>query len=277
MAGRARQRQGPVVQHGHRRRAVPLLPQLARRSEHPVRGSDRPHRRAARGRADRAPDRGDRGASATGWRKSTARSCPSRSRQPFNDLLGLSRTVFPYVEEHKFFCDYWFLTRWWNKVREFGALLAEHDFLEDGEDVFQLSRHEVASALDELALTWATGGMPLGPAALAADRRPAQADPRAARRVDATAGARRHTRGGHRSNDDHAVGRHHRSGARVGPPAGRGKRAQRRGGIARHDRGHRARRALAGRARRRTRRGDPRLRQHLAGLGADLHRRSGRP
>jgi phosphohistidine swiveling domain-containing protein len=85
------------------------------------------------------------------------------SRTSFNDLLNLSRTVFPYVEEHKFFCDYWFLTRWWNKIREFGALLARHDFLEDEEDVFQLSRYEVASALDELVLTWATGGEALGP------------------------------------------------------------------------------------------------------------------
>jgi pyruvate, water dikinase len=85
------------------------------------------------------------------------------SRAAFNDLLNLSRTVFPYVEEHKFFCDYWFLTRWWNKIREFGALLARNSFLEDGEDVFQLSRYEVASALDELVLTWATGGLPLGP------------------------------------------------------------------------------------------------------------------
>jgi pyruvate,water dikinase len=84
-------------------------------------------------------------------------------RGPFSDLLALSRTVFPYVEEHKFFCDYWFLTRWWNKVREFGALLARHGFLEDGEDIFQLSRHEVAIALDELTLTWATGGVALGP------------------------------------------------------------------------------------------------------------------
>ena len=71
--------------------------------------------------------------------------------------------VFPYVEEHKFFCDYWFLTRWWNKIREFGALLHRNGFLEDGEDVFQLSRYEVASALDELVLTWATGGRALGP------------------------------------------------------------------------------------------------------------------
>src|SRR5947209_3926012 len=86
-----------------------------------------------------------------------------QARGPWNDLLALSRTVFPYVEEHKFFCDYWFLTRWWNKVREFGAVLATHDFLDDSEDVFQLSRYEVASALDELVLTWATGGRPLGP------------------------------------------------------------------------------------------------------------------
>jgi len=85
------------------------------------------------------------------------------ARPPFNDLLALSRTVFPYVEEHKFFCDYWFLTSWWNKIREFGALLAKHGFLHDGEDVFQLSRHEVASALDELVLTWATGGQAAGP------------------------------------------------------------------------------------------------------------------
>jgi pyruvate,water dikinase len=88
---------------------------------------------------------------------------PDDARATFHELLGLSRMVFPYVEEHKFYCDYWFLTRWWNKVREFGALLARHDFLEDSEDVFQLSRHEVASALDELLLTWATGGAPLGP------------------------------------------------------------------------------------------------------------------
>ncbi len=49
-------------------------------------------------------------------------------------------------------------------MREFGALLAEHGFLEDAEDVFQLGRHEVAQALDELVLTWSTGGAPLGPA-----------------------------------------------------------------------------------------------------------------
>jgi pyruvate, water dikinase len=85
-------------------------------------------------------------------------------QQGFDELLALSRQVFPYVEEHKFFCDYWFLTRWWNKLREFGDLLVRNGFLEQTDDLFMLSRHEVMSALDELVLTWATGGDPLGPA-----------------------------------------------------------------------------------------------------------------
>jgi pyruvate,water dikinase len=84
-------------------------------------------------------------------------------RGAFQELLGLSRTVFPYVEEHKFFCDYWFLTRWYNKLREFGALLARNGYLEDSEDIFHLSRHEAAQALEELVLHWASGGLPMGP------------------------------------------------------------------------------------------------------------------
>jgi pyruvate,water dikinase len=86
------------------------------------------------------------------------------TRKGFDELLALARTVFPYVEEHKFFADYWFLTSWWNKVREFGDLLVTHGFLPDRDAIFQLSRLEVQAALDELLLTWATGGQPRGPA-----------------------------------------------------------------------------------------------------------------
>jgi phosphohistidine swiveling domain-containing protein len=85
------------------------------------------------------------------------------ARKTFEELLALSRRVFPFVEEHKFYCDYWFLTRWWNKVREFGALLERHRVLEDAEDVFHLRRDEVAAALNDLLLAWAAGGEPLGP------------------------------------------------------------------------------------------------------------------
>jgi pyruvate,water dikinase len=85
------------------------------------------------------------------------------ARETFEQLLSLSRLVFPYVEEHKFFCEYWFQSRFFNKVRGFGALLAEHGFLPDSEDIFHLTRHEIAEALDELCLTWAHGGEPRGP------------------------------------------------------------------------------------------------------------------
>ena len=124
--------------------------------------------------------------------------------------------MFPYVEEHKFFCDYWFLTRWWNKIREFGALLARNEFLEDGEDVFQLSRYEVASALDELVLTWATGGVALGPKhwpPIVARRKELLEK---LERVDAAAGDRRDPRSGHRPDDDHAVGGRRPSACRSG-------------------------------------------------------------
>ena len=94
------------------------------------------------------------------------------ARPAFQELLGLSRTVFPYVEEHKFYCDYWFQSRFFNKVREFGALLAQHGFLEDGEDIFNLlaprgdggARGAVADLVDRRPAARA--------APLAADRRP---------------------------------------------------------------------------------------------------------
>ena len=168
-AGRAwlealEEHQGPLVQHGDRRRPLPLLPQLVRRPEHRLRVGRR-SRAGAPGRGGgRAPDRGARARArpARDGVRRAARRGDARVRS--TSCSQLSRTVFPYVEEHKFFCDYWFLTRWWNKVREFGSLLATHGFLEDAEDVFQLGRHEVAQALDELVLTWSTGGAPLGPA-----------------------------------------------------------------------------------------------------------------
>ena len=102
-------------------------------------------------------------ASATGWPPSTA---PCSTTRPGRDSgsCGLYARVFPYVEEHKFYCDYWFLMRFYNKIREFGALLARNGYLADGEDIFMLSRHEAQMALEELCLMWATGGPPLGPA-----------------------------------------------------------------------------------------------------------------
>jgi pyruvate,water dikinase len=85
------------------------------------------------------------------------------ARQAFDEALGLSRIVFPYVESHNFYVEHWYHTLFWNKVREFGELLARNDFLDDPEDVFYLQRHEVSDALVDLRLAWAAGSVGRGP------------------------------------------------------------------------------------------------------------------
>jgi pyruvate,water dikinase len=90
---------------------------------------------------------------------------PKESRGAFDEQLKLARTVFPHIEDHNFYIDHWSQTVLWNKVREFGALLARHAFLADPEDVFLLRHDEVRLALEELRLHWSTGGagVPRGP------------------------------------------------------------------------------------------------------------------
>ena len=79
-------------------------------------------------------------------------------REGFDQSLALARRVFPYVEDHNFYIDHRYMTIFWNKVREFGELLAEHRFLADTEDVFFLRHDEVRAALCELRLHWSSGG-----------------------------------------------------------------------------------------------------------------------
>jgi pyruvate,water dikinase len=87
------------------------------------------------------------------------------SRVAFDEQLALARTVFPHIENHNFYIEHWYHTVFWNKVREFGALLARHGFLTDQEDIFFLRHDEVRSTLDELRFFWSSGGagVALGP------------------------------------------------------------------------------------------------------------------
>jgi pyruvate,water dikinase len=83
-------------------------------------------------------------------------------RATFDQMLGLCRVVFPYVEDHKFYCEHWFTTRFFGKIREFGELLHRFGILEDPEDVFHLRHVEIDQALTDASLAWASGGAPLG-------------------------------------------------------------------------------------------------------------------
>jgi pyruvate,water dikinase len=95
-------------------------------------------------------------------------------RAVYDHLIELAHRVFPYVEGHKFYCEHWYTNLFFNKMREFGALLAEHDFFEKEEDVFHLTHYEVEQAIVDLMLSWSSGSPPLGPKhwpKIVADRR----------------------------------------------------------------------------------------------------------
>jgi pyruvate, water dikinase len=85
------------------------------------------------------------------------------ARGAFDESLGLSRVVFPYVESHNFYVEHWYHTLFWNKVREFGSLLVRNGFIGEPDDIFFLQRHEISDALVDLRLAWAAGSVARGP------------------------------------------------------------------------------------------------------------------
>jgi len=85
-------------------------------------------------------------------------------RGAFDQMLGVCRLVFPYVEDHKFYCEHWFTTRFFQKIRAFGELLVRKEVLTDPDDIFYLQHYEIDQALADLMLAWASGGPPLGAA-----------------------------------------------------------------------------------------------------------------
>jgi pyruvate,water dikinase len=80
----------------------------------------------------------------------------------FDQMLGLCRRVFPFVEDHKFYCEHWFTSQFFGRIRSFGELLARFGVLAEAEDIFQLHHTEIDQALSDVMLAWAAGSPPLG-------------------------------------------------------------------------------------------------------------------
>ena len=85
-----------------------------------------------------------------------------QERAAFDQMLGLARLVFPFVEDHKFYCEHWFTTQFFAKIREFGDLLVRQGVLAETEDIFQLHHTEIDQALTDVMLAWSAGSQPLG-------------------------------------------------------------------------------------------------------------------
>ena len=100
-------------------------------------------------------------------------------RLAYDQMISLAHRVFPYVEGHKFYCEHWYTNLFFNKIREFGALLAAHGFFPDAEAVFHLTHYELEAAIIDLMTSWSTASPPRGPAhwpKIVAERRAAIAE-----------------------------------------------------------------------------------------------------
>jgi pyruvate,water dikinase len=77
-------------------------------------------------------------------------------RAAFDEVLRLARAVFPFVENHNFYCEHWHHSMFWNKVRELAAVFVDQGFFDDEEDIFYLHRYELYQALYDMLSGWAT-------------------------------------------------------------------------------------------------------------------------
>jgi len=81
----------------------------------------------------------------------------------FDQMLGLSLKVFPFVENHKFYCEHWYTTRFFKKIREFGQLLQRYNVVDEADDIFHLHYTEAELALSAVMTAWAAGSPPVAP------------------------------------------------------------------------------------------------------------------
>jgi pyruvate,water dikinase len=84
------------------------------------------------------------------------------TRAVFEGKLALSRTVFPYVENHNFYIEHWFMGTFWRKMRELSRVMRDVGMFADSEDMFYLSRTELRDVMFDYVLGWASGSGPVG-------------------------------------------------------------------------------------------------------------------
>ncbi len=84
-------------------------------------------------------------------------------RAAYDQMINLAHRVFPYVEGHKFYCEHWYTNLFFNKIREFGALLSQNGFFPQTEDVFHLTHYELKNAIIDMMTAWSNGSAPRGP------------------------------------------------------------------------------------------------------------------
>jgi pyruvate,water dikinase len=83
-------------------------------------------------------------------------------QETFDQLVGLARTVFAYIEEHVLYIEHWMWATFWAKSKELSRALTAMGAFDDPEDMFFLRRTEVSEAIYDVVASWSVGGTPRG-------------------------------------------------------------------------------------------------------------------
>jgi pyruvate, water dikinase len=75
----------------------------------------------------------------------------------FDELLGLARKVFPYIEEHNIYVEHWTHSVFFQKAWELADFLLAAGFTEQRDDLFHLNRFELDQVLFDVVESWAIG------------------------------------------------------------------------------------------------------------------------
>jgi len=75
----------------------------------------------------------------------------------FDELVGLARTVFTYIEEHVLYIEHWMWAAFWGKSRELSQCLVSMGALDHPDDLFMLRRYEVMETMYDVVAAWSVG------------------------------------------------------------------------------------------------------------------------
>lgn len=81
----------------------------------------------------------------------------AEAQEAFDQKLGLTRTVFPYVEDHNFFIEHWSMGVFWKKMKDLSKILMQAGFWTSEDGLFFVKRTELRDILWDYVSTWASG------------------------------------------------------------------------------------------------------------------------
>jgi pyruvate,water dikinase len=83
-------------------------------------------------------------------------------RDVFDTSLKLAIKIAPYAEDHNFWCENCFMSKFNRKIRELGQLLANHGILNNRDDIWLINQYELYAVIGDLRHGWYTGTDPVG-------------------------------------------------------------------------------------------------------------------